>query len=234
MFRSCFYLTLLAVMAGCPYSPTDPQAAYENAVRDAEVATAEEISTNLIPITPTNGELIRDAQGRVLMVTWTSWDGYAKLVGEEYEATRDIWVTAAPQVQDFCRRYYLREPQLTPRLEQLLGLPPDDGKTLFVEIWVQPEDLFRPSPDPEITDGEAELDFPMPQSLITISAEYVEWFTTLMGQSYGEQGYPWTRLGYTYDWGNPWSEVGLSEFVIGSGAVVTVASVTPTAAYCSR
>lgn len=27
-------------------------------------------------------------------------------------------------------------------------------------------------------------------------------------------GYPWTRLGYTYDWGNPRSHVGASEFVI--------------------
>ncbi len=27
-------------------------------------------------------------------------------------------------------------------------------------------------------------------------------------------GYPWTRLGYTYDWGNPRNPVGLSEFVL--------------------
>ena len=26
--------------------------------------------------------------------------------------------------------------------------------------------------------------------------------------------YPWTRLGYTYDWGNPRNLVGLSEFVL--------------------
>jgi hypothetical protein len=27
-------------------------------------------------------------------------------------------------------------------------------------------------------------------------------------------GYPWTRLGYSYDWGNPKNPVGLSEFVL--------------------
>jgi hypothetical protein len=27
-------------------------------------------------------------------------------------------------------------------------------------------------------------------------------------------GYPWTRLGYSYDWGNPTNHVGLSEFVL--------------------
>ncbi len=46
-------------------------------------------------------------------------------------------------------------------------------------------------------------------------------------------GYPWTRLGYTYDWGNPGSEVGLSEFVIQGGATVQVAQVYSTQAYCS-
>ncbi len=64
-----------------------------------------------------------------------------------------------------------------------------------------------------------------------VSAEYIEWFTALQSKSYGENGYPWTRLGYTYDWGNPESEVGLSEFVIEAGATVKIHSVSGTADY---
>jgi len=37
-----------------------------------------------------------------------------------------------------------------------------------------------------------------------------------------DKKYPWTRLGYTYDWGNPCHEVGLSEFVIKKDAEVIV------------
>ena len=51
------------------------------------------------------------------------------------------------------------------RLEKLLGLPPNSGKTKFVEIWVRPQDLFRPSPDPEITDCVAELDCLKPEQI---------------------------------------------------------------------
>jgi len=47
------------------------------------------------------------------------------------------------------------------------------------------------------------------------------------------KGYPWTRLGYTYDWGNPDSEVGLSEFVITAGATIKIENVYETAAYCT-
>jgi hypothetical protein len=52
--------------------------------------------------------------------------------------------------------------------------------------------------------------------------------------------YPWTSLGYTYDWGNPFTHVGLSEFVVngkksnGSKISVGIKAVTPTADYFVR
>jgi len=90
---------------------------------------------------------------------------------------------------------------------------------------VDPQDLFRPSPDPEITDREAESGFPHSTLFVTVSEDYVRWFTDLTAASYGDNGYPWTRLGYTYDWGNPKSEAGLSEFVIRPGATIEIKAV---------
>jgi len=121
---------------------------------------------------------------------------------------------------------------LTLRLEQLLGLPPNYGNNRFVELWIDLNDLFRPSPDPGISDREAELDFPVSNRYVTISAEHIRWFTNKKNTSYGPNGYPWTRLGYTYDWGNPESEVGLSEFVIRKGAVVPIEGVYTIEVYC--
>ncbi|MFH1740313.1 MAG: hypothetical protein ABIH23_14995 [bacterium] len=221
--------------------------AYLNAVEDAKTAEASEISDTLTAIVEENDTLVWKGEPenkQVLMVTWTSWTGYDAMVGKTikmdkflhinaktamgiYETSRDIWVTAVPELQNFCTLHRLARQDLVLRLEQLLGLPPHNGKTRFVEFWVDPDDLFRPSPDPEISDRQAELEFPE-----TVSEEYIQWFNELKSNSYGEDGYPWTRLGYTYDWGNPNSEVGLSEFVIREGAVVDVHSATITDEYC--
>lgn len=212
--------------------------AYIAAVVDAEVAEPGEISKDLIPIVERNGTLVwRGAPGEkeLLVVTWTSWDGYDAMVGKTMVLSREIWVTTVPELKNFSRDNRLAKlppKDLTLRLEQLMGLPPNNGKDRFVEIWVSPRDLFRPSPDPEITDMEAELDFPVSSRFIAVSEKHILWFNELKDKSYGDGGYPWTRLGYTYDWGNRESEVGLSEFIIVEGSEVNIYSVTKTADYC--
>lgn len=197
---------------------------YVMAVKDAEIAGPEEISKNLTAIIESNSNLIWDNldtnQTRVMVVTWTG-DFYNDKVGESIMVDRDVWVTAVPELRDFCTNYQTKYPYLTLRLKQLLGLPPDTVKSRFVEMWVYPYDLFRPSPDPEISDHEAELTFPE-SKFLTVSDEYINWFNEQKAGSYGQDGYPWTRLGYTYDWGNPDSEVGLSEFVISNGSIIEV------------
>ncbi|HTN92939.1 MAG TPA: hypothetical protein VL242_55105 [Sorangium sp.] len=200
---------------------------YQAAVADAEIAEESERVDTLTAIDDENNGLVRDAEDRVLMVTWTSYAGYDELVGEETDLAVEVWVTAAPELQAFCRARGLEGSALSLRLEQLLGLPPGNGKDRVVQLWVPAASLFRPSPDLEIDDSVAELDFPTgtPQ-------EHVDWFNDLKATSYGEDGYPWTRLGYTYDWSPDGEEVGLSEFVIRQGTTVVVDSVTPQDEYC--
>jgi len=206
---------------------------YRDAVKDAETAEPDEISTDLIAIVPYNEDIVWSEDGsRVMVVTWTSWDGYDSLVGNSTVLQREVWVTVAPELQNFCTSCCQDNEALILRLEQLQGLPPDNGKTRVVEMWASPDDLFRPSADPEITDHEAGLDFPIPSDYITVNQSHIDWFNSLRNESYGEDGYPWTRLGYTYDWGNPQSEVGLSEFVVRQGATVEIKSVSTTAEYC--
>ena len=210
------------------------QQAYSDAIKDAEIAEPDEISRDLTAIVESNDDLVwKDQPGnmRVLVVTWTSWDGYDDQVGRTMAMSRNIWVTAVPELKSFCTDYTATQPDPTLRLEQILGLPPNNGKTKFVEIWVEPKDLFRPSPDPEITDHEAELTFPTSR-YFTVSEDYVTWFNDLRSSSYGDDGYPWTRLGYTYDWGNPNTDVGLSEFIISEGATVEIRVVMSTGDYC--
>ncbi len=232
-------LTLpLWVLSGCAdptlQSPETLRAEYQAAVADAAVAEPSEISRELTALVPDDPELVWDdstGETRVAVVTWTSWTGYDNQVGQTIQTSREVWVTAVPEVQRFAATHFLGPADITLRLEQLLGLPANNGKTRFVEFWVRPADLYRPSPDPEVTDREAEVDFPT-SAYTTADPNYVAWFQNLEASSYGENGYPWTRLGYTYDWGNPASEVGLSEFVIRPGATITVRSEATTEDYC--
>jgi len=188
-----------------------------------------------IQFVPNNPDLVWRNIGddqQVKMVVWTSWAGYDDLVGQAYTATREIWVTSVPEVQQFCKRLPDKTEYMVARLEQLLGLPPESGQDRrFVEMWVTPTDLFRPCPDPEITDNVCSLDFPVSYYL-TVDPEYFEWFETLKSKSYQQpEGYPWTRLGYTYDWGHP-SPLGMSEFIVTAGATVEIDRVVSSMEYC--
>ncbi len=236
--RIVLMLCIFLVVSACSHPaqtmlPTDLQNAYSQAIKDAEVAEFNEISRNLVAIVPSNDALRwNENTGEVLVVTWTSWDGYGGRVGSFMKLSREVWVTVVPDVNAFCREQHINPTQVPLRLEQLLGLPPESKKTKFVEMWVTPNDLFRPAPDPEVSDHEAELDFPVSDQFVTVSEAHLEWFHELKQKSYGADGYPWTRLGYTYDWGNPKNEIGVSEFVIRAGATVKIHGVSNTEDYC--
>jgi len=214
---------------------------YAASLQDAKVAEPSEVYTGLIAITPDNQNLVWDkATGRVLVATWTSYKGYDPQVGKELTVTRETWVTTVPELKTFCQNYQpTSDTPLTLRMEELLGLPPNNGKTRIVSLWVKPESLFRPAPDNEITDSAAEVEMP-PVDHFKSQKDYEyarDWYNLqLKLDNYDDptKGYPWTRLGYTYDWGNPKSEVGLSEFVIYANSPAKVESVTLNADYCKK
>lgn len=108
------------------------------------------------------------------------------------------------------------------RMIQLLGLPPDCNCDRLVFFYVPPSGLLRPTPDPEITDSEASLAFS-----VEAPEHYRKWFAQNSLFSYhSETPYPWTRLGYTYDWHSGGSsKVGPGEFVVHPGVKLRVKQV---------
>lgn len=202
---------------------------YENAIENAMVPKESAVYDGLTPIVENNSNLIWQGEPgneSVLMVTWTQYAS-SYPVGENVTTSwGGTWVTAAPQIQVFFKDHVNPDSNVTLRADQLLGLPPNSTDTYFVELWVNPQSLFRPTPNNEINDTEATLTFPS-----SATAAYKEWFNNNIIYSYYPLKYPWTRLGYTYDWGNSKSHIGLSEFVIEQNSTVTVKSVTPTTEY---
>ena len=206
----------LVLLFALPVGAADYTVAeYRAAVEDAREALPSEISKNLWAITPDNPDIIWEGApgaSRVLVVTWTG-TYYDESVGSDYQLTHGpLWVTPAEQLKQ-----WFESRNLVPtvqRVEQLLGLPLESGSTRFVEIWVDPAQLFRPSADPEVSDSEAELQYPSGFG-VSVSQPYKDWFEYTKANKYSDPyPYPWTRLGYTYDWGNQYDHVGLSEFVV--------------------
>jgi len=201
---------------------------YQTAIQDAMIANPNEICNNLTAIIESNTALNWTGPAgnqSVLVVTFTKYAS-SYPVGQTVNASwGDTWVTVVPEVKTFFQN---AEPttNLTLRTLQLLGLPPNNSNAYFVEMWVNPQALFRPTPDNEITDTTAELSFPA-----SATVDYQAWFNSNIIYSYFPERYPWTRLGYTYDWGSSGGHFGVSEFVVKQGSLVTVESVTPLAEY---
>jgi hypothetical protein len=202
--------------------------AYNESINRTMIPDRTSVS-DLVPIVWSNDDLVKQGtedNWTVLVVTWTKYNSSYPVGNNVTTWWGETWVTVAPQLQGFFSRNVDRNANLTLRAAQLLGLPPTTSNLYFVEMYVHPDDLFRPSADNEINDTNASLSIPT-----NINATYKQWFDAYTVSSYFPQKYPWTRLGYTCDWGNPTTEEGLSEFVVRKNATVTVHSVTPTAAY---
>jgi hypothetical protein len=209
---------------------------YNLAVIDAKTAEPYEIYRNLVAVnyygdsTAGTGNLTwsGDSTGkmRLLVVSWMK-QGSTQYwpVGKPFKTSNNqaymSWITTVPEMVDFLKKnHFTDQPSLHLRIAQMLGMPPDSQNDCFVEFWVYPENLFRPTPDPEITDHEADLYFPS-----TASQKHKAWFLNEISIKYdttSTSAFPWTRLGYTYDWANPGQPVGFSEFVVDTSSLVTV------------
>lgn len=198
--------------------PATLKSVYQLSIEDAAVIQPEEV----LP-------LPQITQDRARFVTWTSYPDSFK-PGEELTLSwGDTWVTLDGAVQRQCQNYARDKGELNIRIQQLLGLPPEaTAKRFFVVLDVKTENMFRPCANPELNSSSCTAQFPD-----TASESHKAWYagqTALAYQFPG--GYPWTRLGYTYDWNPAANDVGTFEFVVRKGATVKVVSVTPTLEYC--
>lgn len=193
---------------------------FRNAIADAsKPLTKSGIDTTLTPVINTNTELQWD-NANVLCVTWTSTTYFDNKIDSTIITASDMWVTVVPVAKVMMGHFVMETINPELRMKQLLGMWPDKPRTRFVEVWADTNTMFRPCPDPEIWDCKCDTVFPA-----NVSAAHIQWFNNEITNKYGPDGYPWTRQGYTYDWGGR-TKFGLSEFVIKKGVPVKIKSVT--------
>ena len=128
-------------------------ASYARAGRSAMIVEAVDPPRPLITLSPGTP---------ATLVTWTrANDPLASAATRPPPAslklTKEIWVTVAPELREFCRRFvreHAPDPaELALRLEQRLGLPPGSNNVVFVAFEIldsdpsSPKRIFRPCSD---------------------------------------------------------------------------------------
>lgn len=207
-------------------------AQYENAIKDAADAMSDEIyPLVIIDSSSMNDKVVWNADTtKVLMVTLNnSPDVYQD--GAVVKLDKEVWVASERELYLWYKANKMGVRNWSFRFNQLMGLPRNLRMTHFTLFWVSPKDLIRPAYVPDIKSSEMktlfedDLDEGSDSTNTDMMMWFKNWFDENRAKSYVKdgKGYPWTRLGYTYDWGARGSnKYGLSEFLVMPGAEVEV------------
>lgn len=180
---------------------------YHNAIVDSIQADEDEI----LPL-----QTIDKSQDKVLVGTWHKYPGSYPDGAEVTTSFGEVWVFLPDELYNWGQSSeYTTDMEL--RMEQLIGLPPQKDNTHFTLMWVDPDDLYRPSADTNIESRTGAIDFPA-----GTDESYIQWYNDNAEYSYNPHKYPWTRLGYTYDWADNGTEYGLSEYILKKDSKATV------------
>ncbi len=216
------------------YNEDKAKTRYELSLTNTKDIPKESIVSNLWSPTLDSSNLIhKNISGKnyILVVMWKK-EGDLKYYKNDCNSgfyntqSRYNFVTLVPQLKNICRKKNFGSGRgVSLRLEELLGLPQQSRKDYFVEAWVLPEDLIRPCRDREITDRTCGL--AIGDTTLTEYKTYLNWLAT------GNAGYPFTQLGYTYDWKKrKGTHEGLSEFLIDQQSNIVIKDFIETCDYC--
>lgn len=210
---ACLSLLLLAGCTG-EAAPSNEEL-WAAAMADAVFSEDDEVM-ELVCLTRDDPQVVWDESGeRVLLVTWHSYEEPCE-PGDPL-AHQDIWATSLGELTDWYQENSGGVTDWDLRFAQLLGMPDDGSCTRFSAFWIDPSEVIRPA---YVTDVTAQMENGYEQ--ITDSA-YQAWFDGNIIYSYFESEYPWTRLGYTYDWSGGDSAYGLTEFLVADGSEAEIA-----------
>lgn len=228
-------LLIVGIFTGCQDDDRVPEPEYTldqlylRAIDDAMIAESTEIIDTLWSISPDNSGLQWKTINDKSYVLLASFTRYPSSYPEGDSVTNTwgaSWLFIPLQMKRRIGSAFTPASDTIMRICQLLGLPPanENSNTHITEMWVPAEKLYRPAGNPAITT------ITTGATLVNnVSETYADWFNDYIIYAYyrslpAEDGYhyPWTRLGYTYDWAPDAKEVGLNEYVLqaGSGAWV--------------
>ena len=162
---------------------------------------------------------------QVVLVVWHN-DGDRFKDGEVTTLKDDevLWAYTDKEFLKWFRENHEKVDNWDIRLKQLLGKAPDTDNRYFTVFWVRVTDVFRPAFFPEINSNMMNTTFTntLEEDTTANAMWFKNWFDKTNSSAGRRDANLWTRLGYTYDWGNPDSKYGLSEFIVKDGAEIEV------------
>lgn len=215
---------------------------YLNAVHDMALAEPWEAVDTLDPLPQT---------GTYRVATWIRADQVGRYPsspssGFNYAVGGDTWVTLEPYLQEFCKNYVSTvsdDPAaLNLRLEERLGLPPVSAKAYFAVLEIDAAAsnsggmIFRPCAIPATNTTSCAAGAPQANQPFFYQQYYDSYGTAMPAE------YPWTSLGYTFDWAPQpetmsklmeYVRVGESEYVVPKGTMTKFIGIYSTAQYCA-
>lgn len=244
-------LLMLGTLLGCKkdnVSPSKPEPPvlsvnqlYQSAILDAMVADDSEIIDTLWALTPENKSLQwKTIKGKpyVLMASFMRFPSSYPVGDSITTVWGESWLFIPQQMKTRIGSSFSPTSDTTMRICQLLGLPPanERSNTHIAEVWVNPERLYRPAGSRVINTktASAPLSSNSPESFSSWFNNYIvfAYYRTLSATT--DYHYPWTRLGYTYDWAPKAKEVGLSEYVFQASSGAWVEKVSKVGNYFKK
>ena len=224
---------LVCVLTACQAPGPPPVApSWRDVLGDAAIADP---TLPLPPLTPITG-------ARTTLVSWKRASSTPAIGAATF--AWPTWTTVAGELKAFCRRYVAEKrpdpADLRRRVERLLGMREGDGVgRVVVEFSVDTANVFRPCPDPSIgtTSCPVVYDIKELNALLDRDPAATRLLLQQILTSYvAQDGYPFTRGGYSYDWDPSAAaahHVGLSEYVVKGAAPVEILSISPIEDYCA-
>lgn len=226
---------------------------YKNAVKDALTIEEDELLP-LVSLAHDSPLASFDEQGRVLLLTMHSYpDSY--VTGSEFNLKYQCWTFTDKEFISWYKAHHNGVSNWKLRIHQLLGMPESRGHNYISAMWVDPKDVIRPAYRTDVYNSKSASSFSdanenttgvqtaTPSQQASDHNEvnypyagmdmqsYEQWFDENIVSSYFKQSnFPWTRLGYSYDWyyalnkdgNNGPNEYGMSEFIIPVQSAVKV------------
>lgn len=222
--------------------------AYRTAIEDARTGR-DPVVDSLVTLTRKDRRVQwRTIEGRryVLVTTLRRNALTDAAPGQAFQMTSAKWVTVPKQLRSRCARIKcstMGPARLDLTLKQFLGVPPDADYQVVNTFWARPRDMFRPCRRPSVRatscPRRVTRQLPLVRRLFLREQKAYAWrmptrwdpaTAVSCASSWPEPdncyGFPWTRLGYTYDWAPQRTKVGLTEFVVKSGSTVYLHNVT--------
>jgi len=228
------------------------------------------VSTNLVQIVDSNGNR---GSGNPIQLQWwnapqsptltgdyvkvVTWTSYTDSYKQDNQAHTNNWtnptvfVSAAGELLNYFQiNYSVPSTSATNniRVQKAEGMQTNMlANKFFVEFWVKPSDLYRPTRDTLITTHTADTNWPSPMPTHAVAADAATpdfatfdlyktnanpnnaGFDYRMSTNYT---YPFTGLGYTYDWSRDTNGntriTGVSEFTLNGYSAWIVSGVYST------